>query len=227
MGHTEGGSILTDCWNAGDVTGGAHSGIAGSVASSTVINSYSIGTATGNNNATIGWQSTATFVNLYYDNTKYTGGDHSSTNSMPMSSQAFASGEVAALLNANHVEYQTKMEGEEEVSELVNVPASVWSNNDVQPVFADEENYPVYKYVIKGATDGDITVYPKVASSESHILIVASFSGDEMIDVASKTSVAGGAQFSVPADFVKGDNIKIMIWDSFNTAKPLTTISAY
>lgn len=68
------------------------------------------------------------------------------------------------------------------------------------------------------------SVFPKVKAAETLKLIVASYADLVMQDVESQTVAAGDVEATLAADFATGNEIRVMIWDSYTSATPLTTI---
>lgn len=210
VGKHAASAIVSDCYNLGSVVGSTAAGIAGSVSSSKVLNSYSAGSTS---SGCIKWQSGGIFANLFYNKDLCTT-DLAAAGSTGLYNADFASGKVAALLNANHVD-----------TALTPSPASIWSNDTVKPIFADTNNYAVYQYVISGVGSG-YTVYVKLAPASQMNVIVASYTGDMLVDVSSKTDTVGSGTFAVKENFATGNSLKIMFWDGYNNAKPLGAVIA-
>ena len=134
---------LKDCYNRGNVIGDTEKigGIGGCIGSSLVENCYSQATVSGNTNVggICGNSNKVDFQNAYYDSNLYTGDaigylkDATIKQTEGKSSQAFESGEIAYLLQADREE-------------------PVWgqtlSGNDVQtyPVLGGEKVYQVTEY---------------------------------------------------------------------------------
>lgn len=210
VGKGQSNAVVTDCYNMGEVNGQTASGIVGSVDTAKVINSYSSGSG---GNGCVKWQKNGVFANLYYNSDNYDS-DHEATGSIALPSSDFASGKVAAMLNANHVEYI----GEEEPV-LTPIAAAIWSNDDVKPIFADLDNYPIHQYEISGAGE-DITLYVKLKPADEMKVIIASYEGSILKDVAYKTDSVLSGRFDVD-NLEVGDSVCIFFWDDFTNATPL------
>lgn len=212
---TTSNAVVTDCYNTGIVTGytGRASGIIGVINNAKVLNSYSVGTA---QYGCVGYVTgTNSYNNLYYANAVNGGGSSNVPNingiTVLTSADFVSNNNAAGLLNAKHVD----LDG------TTVTPAKVWSCDGSKTIFADAVNFPVQQYIIiVGGTT--YTEYVKLAPADLMNVIVASYEGSSLKDVSYQSGVAvASGSFTVKANFVTGDNIKIMFWDGFVKAKPL------
>ena len=156
---------IVDCYNMGKVTGKKNvGGICGYDYCSLVENCYSQATVSGNTNVggICGKGYKADFQNAYYDSNLYTGDafgyseDATIKQTEGKSSQAFESGEIAYLLQADREEpvWGQTLSGNDVQSYPVLGGAKVYQNITYQDCTKDEA-HTIYEY----ANDQKLTVY--------------------------------------------------------------------
>mgnify|MGYP004451787657 CR=1 FL=1 len=157
---------IKDCYNRGNVIGDTIDigGIGGYIGSSLVENCYSQATVSGNTNVggICGNSNKVDFQNTYYDSNLYTGDaigylkDATTEQTEGKSSQAFASGELTYLLQADREEpvWGQTLSGNDVQSYPVLGGAKVYQNITYQDCTKDEA-HTIYEY----ANDQKLTVY--------------------------------------------------------------------
>ena len=149
---------IKDCYNRGNVIGDTEKigGIGGYIGRSLVENCYSQATVSGNTNVggICGNGYKADFQNAYYDSNLYTGNaigylkDATTEKTEGKPSQAFESGEIAYLLQADREEpvWGQTLSGENAQSYPVLGGAMVYRNSTYLDCTKDDEAYIVYTY---------------------------------------------------------------------------------
>ena len=157
---------IKDCYNRGNVIGDTKDigGIGGYIGSSLVENCYSQATVSGNTNVggICGNSNKVDFQNAYYDSNLYTGNaigylkDATTEKTEGKPSQAFESGEIAYLLQADREEpvWGQTLSGNDVQVYPVLGGAKVYQNITYQDC-AKDEAHTVYTY----ANDQKLTVY--------------------------------------------------------------------
>ena len=157
---------IKDCYNRGNVIGDTEKigGIGGYIGRSLVENCYSQATVSGNTNVggICGNGYKADFQNAYYDSNLYTGNaigylkDATTEKTEGKPSQAFESGEIAYLLQADREEpvWGQTLSGNDVQSYPVLGGAKVYQNITYQDCTKDEA-HTIYEY----ANDQKLTVY--------------------------------------------------------------------
>ena len=157
---------IKDCYNRGNVIGDTEKigGIGGCIGSSLVENCYSQATVSGNTNVggICGNSNKVDFQNAYYDSNLYTGNaigylkDATTEKTEGKPSQAFESGEIAYLLQADREEpvWGQTLSGNDVQAYPVLGGAKVYQNITYQDC-AKDEAHTVYTY----ANDQKPTVY--------------------------------------------------------------------